>query len=482
MDDFDYCNSQFSFRTLYHKTAYAYCCCSCAYENEHVAYITQTGNVNKEIYEKIVQCIINNKCTHVEGKPEEYVKETSIYGIHLAGAMGTGAALRQQLDINTYSANRFSGIFRLDPYILAVLKDCKTTIDIFCEYRDENFPVLPCFSVDFLRKQDEVDNTFYSERMSFVDICIRKGHFDFFKAAIYRGIYPLGIHVARGLSMVFQPSFSEYQESLPDYLKKVRDERFIQFKSVWIPASIVAVMYDKPDILENIIEYSKQETHLITEVSETCLVLGRAKCLNVLECSRISLPSQIPVFSRIRRLINLLHSFYDDFKDEIEKCLIQISRLEIEINRLESYGFQNQLSFYMNSYYEFIDTRVIETMLRLGANVHHIDMNNLTPLTHLIKSVGAWPRLWYYKNIREAVELLIYQNPDVNLNESAVELALRSDMHLLRTNKGAEMSYGNFTFDAKEHAMFGHNHPGKFAMNFLAPLLIECGFSVSKRP
>lgn len=95
-----------------------------------------------------------------------------------------------------------------------------------------------------------------------------------------------------------------------------------------------------------------------------------------------------------------------------------------------------------------------------------------------------------YHNIREALEKAIYENADVDQNTNSVRKALAVDETILEEEiflDSFEMYiyggihdigyYGAYLMDGLEHSPYGHE--GKyFALNFAAPLLLECGYHV----
>ena len=65
LEDFGYFGQRFAFRTVFSKTSYSYCCCSCSFEHEYLGYLSDSGCINEQLYEKIVKSIINGQCPHV---------------------------------------------------------------------------------------------------------------------------------------------------------------------------------------------------------------------------------------------------------------------------------------------------------------------------------------------------------------------------------------------------------------------------------
>ena len=90
MPGFDY-RTRFTFQTVYYVTDYSYCCCLCAFQHEFVDYVAENGEINEEVYEKIVKCVVDGKCHHVSDKiQEKRRRQTSISAVHIMTAVGTG--------------------------------------------------------------------------------------------------------------------------------------------------------------------------------------------------------------------------------------------------------------------------------------------------------------------------------------------------------------------------------------------------------
>ena len=93
MPDFDYLGTQFLFMTVFHKNTYSYCFCRCGYEHEHFDYISSVGKINENMFDNVLKCILDGKCPHTSQVPKEYVNEVTVYGIHVAAAVGTIQAI-----------------------------------------------------------------------------------------------------------------------------------------------------------------------------------------------------------------------------------------------------------------------------------------------------------------------------------------------------------------------------------------------------
>ena len=120
MPDFNYAETAFSFRTVFAlDNMFSYCMCRCGFDHEFLDYIKDSGDIDEDMFENIVKCVTDGQCPHVNDNPEDFIKETKIYGIHIAVAVGTKDAL-------SYSHQRplisHGSLFHLDPYAIAVLK------------------------------------------------------------------------------------------------------------------------------------------------------------------------------------------------------------------------------------------------------------------------------------------------------------------------------------------------------------------------
>ena len=85
---------------------------------------------------------------------------------------------------------------------------------------------------------------------------------------------------------------------------------------------------------------------------------------------------------------------------------------------------------------------------------------------------------WYalnVKDLREVLAILLYENPDVELHKSAVEDGIKMDEFFKKNVRSQKFKIsGTYTMDCHEHSLFAAEDG--YALNFIAPLLIECGF------
>ena len=134
--------------------------------------------------------------------------------------------------------------------------------------------------------------------------------------------------------------------------------------------------------------------------------------------------------------------------------------------------------------------RHIETMIEIDGDVNCFGMENRTALDYFLCNrsyVGMCG-----SSYRGILETLIFENSDIEMNPNVVQSAFRTDLECQTKKHSREFcqpgysskSYieqGKFVMDGKEHGLFEDYTDEKRALNFTAPLLIECGYIVNRQ-
>lgn len=81
-------NDEFEFRTVYRIAEYSYKMCSCVFEHELFSYLLDSGEVDTVMFEKILKCINDEECPHVQDADDDFVTKTTVHGMHALAAMG----------------------------------------------------------------------------------------------------------------------------------------------------------------------------------------------------------------------------------------------------------------------------------------------------------------------------------------------------------------------------------------------------------
>ena len=174
MEHWDYYRRRFAFNTVFYCGPFSYRCCICSYEFEYLEFISDNGEIHEDIYEKILKCILDGQCPHVEGARADHVVETEVYGIHVAAAVGTERAVEQRYP-REFSHTR---IFKVCPLLMSLLKNKPNMLRNF---RDIMY--LP-IGRQIFRQASRLcagQNTLIFEKCNFIEICIFKRFPDLLK-------------------------------------------------------------------------------------------------------------------------------------------------------------------------------------------------------------------------------------------------------------------------------------------------------------
>ena len=74
----------------------------------------------------------------------------------------------------------------------------------------------------------------------------------------------------------------------------------------------------------------------------------------------------------------------------------------------------------------YLEPREVEILLNMGADINIKNIHGETPLIHHLRKIDHWFVL-NVKEFHEVLEILLYENPDVQLHKTAVEDAIKMD-------------------------------------------------------
>ena len=240
------------------------------------------------------------------------------------------------------------------------------------------------------------------------------------------------------------------------------------------------------EVLDAVLQYiptNKLSDSFKFSLHHTCHVLKRHECKEILLKHSVSEgKGTMTTFSNLKLLLQL-YSFYEEFRPEIESYIAEIPNLKQAINtrhisertpRFQTMSLMGPLHSYIEENSN-LDPDAVKMMLEYGADVDITDSNGKTPLVHLLDL-----RWLFCEGFRKALELFIYENPSPYLNMAAVYLGLKIDHFIMNTGADFSVIPGCFEVDGKLHSLFGHDDANSQALNFIGPLLIECGFPTTK--
>ena len=496
MRDFDYKRTKYSFRTLWFRSAYSYRFCSCGFQHEYLDYITESGSINEEIYEKVLLCVLAGHCPHVYNVPPEYIHETSIYGMHIAAATSTYGALKEALD----PRNKITGtLFRLNAYQLSFIKNLTLASELKLEAcllsKHSNI-----VEAKKLRTVNPETNKIQLEEKSFIEYCVRKGKAS---ALELENIMDLSKpDFISTLQIAFKYNLGELQELL-----KRKWHKLGGIENILEECCTLAVVYDKPEFLHFLLHRVSQHwrVHCNTDTGRNlckmCDVLQRWNCKQVLLIKQNFLSGgtynkldalNTDITDVVKSIVNSLFTY--NMRQEHMAVLRLIPNISSILNHIEgdrgsilhAYNCKSvDLDTHLlavtsvgktdDSSSSMCDASLLKTILALNVDVNHVDRNGMPPLIHLLHL----KRIWYNNLFRDAEELYIFENPDLDLHKTALLRGLRVDkvLYQMDTNNipivlGKRRTY---IMDGKEHGLQGHDG-SDLALNFMVPFLIECGF------
>ena len=470
----------FSFQTVFYHTPYSYCCCSCAFDHEYLTYISDSGKINDEIYERIVYSIENGKCPHAEQVPEEYLVQTGIYGMHIALAVGNVQAAKGHIETHSQLKGL---IFNLGSYDIAVFKRKTSIACLIFHYlrRSNQLSLITSKTIACMKQSGNDPNQMTIEKVSRFEAYVDIGDADILKnILIYPVDAPCLVNTLKRTLMYYVPECLECVLQFIGQLA-ITDEVICSYI---LPCAEAAIIYNKHIVLEQILKphvspsltipalgnISRQKivSDMRIRLNIVCIVFDRPECRDVL--SKYGIFQYINV-SSANELITIrlfCHLSCDYFREEFATVLRNNSHTEL-------YSIQKK---YLNTslVIPFTSLTLFRAVLSAGASVNFLDDFKRTPLLSILKD--------YYRDhidVMDKIKLLINENPDHETHKTAVMRGLWRDSAALQKYDKTVVKHGNYIVDAKQHGRYGYDDDDNFCLNFMGPFLMECGFPVSRQ-
>ena len=483
MPYFDYNNTEFTFQTVYHQAAHSYCFCPCGFEHEYLDYIADSGEINEEIYEKVLQCIIDGKCPHVDNVAENYVHGASVYGVHIAAAVGTNKALTSPLD-RIALTEKTSGLLTLNPYQIALIKNPAVASKI----NQNEFSLSERMTIVHANRLSNKRTSkikIQLEEQTGVEYCARK------RVTSSSELYIQTTVSDKDFINTLQVAFKYELVDLQELLKRKWNRMHVE--DILGECCTLAIVYDQPEFLFFLLHHPairrkhvSFETEMFNNLRTICEVLERPKCKHILFIKRDALigykhvessPAKICKEGQVNTLLYLLfkYNFNYNLREELYPVLSAIPNVSYFLNASES-DYGTWLHAY-NCSSGMYDPQLLKMLLDLGVDVNRADSNGMTPLIHIL----AIKEFWRSTVFRDAEELYVFENLDLQVHKSALVRGLRADkiFHNINPDKMPHRigECKVYIRDSKMHGMQGHDD-SDFALNFMVPFLIECGFPV----
>ena len=493
MQHLDYYGTRFKFKTVWYTTAYSYCLCPCSFDHEYVKYITENGVIVEQIYNKVLECILNGTCPHVDHVADKYVTESVTNALNIAIVAGTTDALRKPLITDDYVREGL-GCFHLSPYRIALLKNPDIANpdialeDFPCWQIEGMYPLVPEWPMIKADKcMNESTDQIQIEEMTTVEFCVRRN---------YECMAVLKSRVSYDNVTswdMFKATEAALRYNCPDLVDSFLDLVTFYFGDldwdIWDMCE-AAAFFSKPTYLEGILkkEFESHELFhypLWDNLYNLSDALERNACKDIVLKFR-SAPQEISKAEKVKQLLYLFIRF-NCCPVEVIPVLKGIPDITPSMNQLYTEANNgNCLHLFNKECYESsafkrykfrdLDSRTLKKMLDLGADVNFKDADNMTPLQHLLSI-----RCDENQVFRDAEELYVFENP--SLDDSMVSFGVEADKVSYILGQDADPFVGGrvhvYNMDSKEHAVRGHGG-ANFALNFMVPFLIESGCEVSE--
>ena len=412
IEDFDYINTKFAFKTVYNVSKYTYRCCPCAFEHEYLDYIEKDGEINEEMYEKLVKSIVDGQCPHVTDINDDDIAETGIYAIAIALALGT----ETHWDKNDLTKDKcHTALFKVDPFMLVIKKNlAPLSISITEYYHNSDKRIL-----DAQRSTTNIHEISLEER-DVLELCIMNKNENLLEEMPVYGKVS-----ERALRSAFQ---SRDNRVINAIMQKIE---LANHRTEWTSHECcrLSIIYDRPDLLQTHIGRFSSTFHIVRKdlehmLNTYCRVFERPRCKDVISKYKKYDEKQTPLSELVINKLSLLREFYDDvhIREELLSSLKQVkSENPTELKKEE---FLNIYSRRLD-YNKQINSTAFMTILDVAAELFDLTQNDISHLDALCEK-----RFSMGPGYRQVLEILLFENPDLEGNMSLFKKCLEVDNSL----------------------------------------------------
>ena len=459
IEDFDYMNTKFAFKTVYKVSKYTYRCCPCGFEHEYLDYIGNGGEINEEMYEKIVNSIVVGQCPHVTDVNNEDTPETGIYGFAIALALGT----ETHWDKNDLIKDKCrSALFNVEPCMLAFKKNLTSLPISFIDYyRDSNKRII----LDAQRATTNIHEIILEKR-DVLELCIRNKNVKLLEEMPVYGNVDYS-----ALRSAFQSCSEQVINAVMQKIDLTNQRKELTSRD----CCRLSIIYDRPDVLQTHLgRFSstfrivrKDLEHILTSY---CKMWERPRCKDIISKYNKYDEKQLTISEVVIKKLWLLLEFYGDvsIREEILSSLHNIKRENLTEFKKEE--FLQIYSIHVDRHKK-INSAAFKTVLDEAAELFALPQNDISHLDTLLEKRYSMGPAY-----RHVLEILLFENPELDGNRSLLKKCTGVDNGLELCSSVSEYAlHTSLIMDCKQHAMFKHDNARDFALNFTAPLLIECG-------
>ena len=489
IENVEYYREKYSFLTVFSKPASTlalgptYCCCSCAHDHEYLEYILDTGEVNEKLYDNIVKSLAIGKCLHADAVSKDQLVSTSITGLHIAAAVGTERAVKENLErCCRYMSD--CGIFNLHPFDTAMVKKQTNICNLFVNYwlshgagylfsphmatvNDKSLHIQEVSRLEFCVRQAnnqllQTITTKLSKTSGFGEKGIRNIHCILTPSTPNRGL-------AHSLQLTMKYQLVPLQHTLVQYMKLL-SKYDILTKEIRNDCLLSALMYNNHKLLEQMLKFlDLNGSNENTFISKCCTVLqNRKQCTNLLHHRRVIRPVSMSKEEHIKTIFTLFCIFYNDFKNELKSLLESAPGIQHGFIKA---SLLNQIPSFRLYDHDIFVAQIVLSIIELGKTETLIhDAKFVVPqLREMLLNYST-----YNLRFRHAVELLIHENVEIDTEKVIV---MNDSKYRPGLGRGRLFHY---ITDVEQHGVYGHNGED-LVLNYLCPFLLECGYDVPRR-
>ena len=481
MENIVYSREKYSFLTVFYRSGSTYRCCSCAQNHEYLEYISDTGEKDENVYENIVKSLANGKCPHAETVPKYQLVPTSVTALHIAAAVGTYRAVKENRYICfSYAHMRVGQIFNLYPVDTAMLKNQTNICDLLADnwLSHGHGPI----SVPYASTVND-HSSLHVQEVSRLEICVRQRNNHLLQAITtsFSKIPGFGDTGLRNISLILVPrtglayalqftmthQLVELQQTLLQYMELLK-KYYLLSVELRNDCLLSVLMYNDHKLLDQMLTFLDSNDDIF--ISKCCMVLQkRGECTNLLHYHRDIRPVSMSKEEHIHTLFTLFCMFYHDFKDELYRLLETAPGIQDGFIKV---SFLKQIPSFRRCYHDMCTVQVVHTIIEIGTSEDLVSNTEIiVPQLRVMLKYHST----YGMCIREAIELLVNENVEIDID---IENIVDSERRVSKNVHRGE-SYHYIT-DVREHGLYGH-YGEDLALNYLCQFLYECGFQIPRR-
>ena len=527
---------EFVFKTVFYTCGPSYCYCRCAYDHEYFSYISDTGDVDMGILDRLATVVKDGYCQHTIGLTEKgYLRETRVNVFHIAAALGSEELTETFTSgLNTGTINvrvMNSELLNLHPFDIAVIKGNVIVSRLLSNFhppiqedRSWDYPIIIHAS------EKERGDVLLVEKTPFLELCITERDLPMLemlfktleppRPALRPRIYELLFqnNLTNLIHVILEITMTEHEQwrsrggldTDPHYDPKDL-RRYKIFKDVPIIAEL-AVIYSQRDIFEKSLQLLSEGraeldgNPLLTVCSADGQPLIRVcEALKRRNFYKPLLQEEVQHFNRTHPTSNVSNFVYlyclltrFTFSGKYIKHAMELLPNIGEIINVPldttSQGHANSEGLTPLQWYVLkelqVEQSVVRILIELGAdidkeypqdkllsscpkNVAILSEGQSLPLCVCIFKENTRDKLEW----RSILELLLYENVSIGINKSIVAFGLKHYKHVvLRDSRAGSMDRVHQAEEIEPGAYFMDSTLHESALDFAVPLLIEAGF------